>query len=67
MMRRHARCICATLATLWLAPAAGSAYAETGADTAAGSINLGARGPLAAEAPCAAPCPRRSSQIARSN
>jgi uncharacterized protein (TIGR02001 family) len=47
----------AALAALWLA-IAGSARAQTRDDDAAGSINLGARGGLAAEAPADMTSPR---------
>jgi hypothetical protein len=60
---RHtqAGCICAAFAALCLAPTGGgSARAQTGADTAAGSINLGARGGIAPEAPRTAPASDQS-------
>jgi hypothetical protein len=54
MTRTQAACIYAALP--WLALASGgSAYAQTGADNAAGSINLGARGGIAFGAPVRAP------------
>jgi uncharacterized protein (TIGR02001 family) len=48
--RTQAGCIYAAFAMLWLAPARGeSAYAQTSADNAAGSINLGVHGGIAPE------------------
>jgi uncharacterized protein (TIGR02001 family) len=59
MTRIQARYIYAWFATLWLATAiGGSAHAQTSAETAPGSINLGARGGIAPEAPARAPTPQ---------
>ena len=51
MDHAQARCTCVAVATLWLGSASDGLYAQANAENVGGSINLGARGAIALQAP----------------